>query len=66
MLPGPLELLILLLILVLIVSVIFRMVPKSGAPKMNSRPCPNCGTPVVPNAKFCHQCGSSLQERQGP
>ncbi len=25
-------------------------------------PCPDCGTPVSPGARFCHQCGSRLGE----
>ena len=25
-------------------------------------PCPDCGTPFSPGARFCHQCGSRLGE----
>jgi sporulation protein YlmC with PRC-barrel domain len=28
-------------------------------PPMNN--CPNCGTPVIPAAKFCPKCGSKLK-----
>lgn len=28
--------------------------------------CPSCGTPVQPDASFCHRCGSALGKQQTP
>lgn len=71
--PGPLEIIIVLFIGLICVGVtvalvvaVFMIGRKSGRATPDSPPCPNCGSHVVPGAKFCHQCGNSLQERQGP
>ena len=34
---------------------------KSGRSTADAPPCSNCGSHVVPGARFCHQCGSSLE-----
>ena len=67
--PGPMELIIILLVWgvpIAVLIAVFLIVRKSGAPAAGSAPCPNCGSHVVPQAKFCHQCGSPLQEQQRP
>ena len=65
--PGPMEMLILLVmglmclgVPVAILVVVFAVARKSHSSMPDVPPCPNCGTHVVPGAKFCHQCGSSL------
>jgi sporulation protein YlmC with PRC-barrel domain len=38
--------------------------PKTTEPGMPPPPmsnCPNCGTPVIPTAKFCPKCGGKLK-----
>ena len=71
--PGPAELIIMLFmgliclgVPIAVVIVVLAMSRKSGSSMPGSAPCPNCGTHVVPGARFCHQCGNSLQEQQGP
>ena len=71
--PGPLEIIIILLVGLMCVGVtvalvvaVFTIGRKSGPATPDSPPCPNCGSHVVPGARFCHQCGSSLQEQKGP
>jgi len=71
--PGPMEMLILLVmglvclgVPIAIVVTVFAVARRSGRSTPDSPPCPSCGTYLVPGAKFCHQCGSSLQEPQGP
>ena len=65
--PGPLEMLILLLIGLICVGVpiaalvvVLLIARKSGASRPGSPPCPHCGSHMVPQAQFCHQCGSRL------
>ena len=71
--PGPMEMLLLLVmglvclgVPIAILVTVFAVARRSGRSTPDSPPCPSCGTYVVPGAKFCHQCGSSLQEPQGP
>jgi len=71
--PGPMEMLILLVmglvclgVPIAILIAVFAVARRSGSSTPDSPPCPSCGTHVVPGARFCHQCGSSLQEPQGP
>ena len=65
--PGPLEMLIILLILLIffglaiaVLVVVLLIARKSGASRPGSPPCPHCGSHMVPQAQFCHQCGSRL------
>ena len=69
--PGPLELLILLVmglvclgVPIAILIAVFAVARRSGPSTPDSPPCPSCGTHVVPGARFCHQCGTSLEPRQ--
>jgi len=71
--PGPLELIIILLMglvclggPIAVLVVVLSMARRSKASLPDSPPCSNCGSHVVPQARFCHQCGNSLQEQQGP
>ena len=71
--PGPMEILIILVmglvcigVPVAIVIAVFAIARKSGSSTPDASPCPNCGTHVVPGARFCHQCGSSLGQAGGP
>ncbi|HUT94333.1 MAG TPA: zinc-ribbon domain-containing protein [Thermoguttaceae bacterium] len=71
--PGFLEILVVLAVGLVCLGVpiailiaVFAVARRSGRSTPDSPPCPSCGTYVVPGARFCHQCGSSLQERQGP
>jgi len=70
--PGPMEILIILVIGLICLGVpvailvaVFAVARKSGSSMPDSPPCPSCGTHVVPGARFCHQCGRSLQEPPG-
>jgi hypothetical protein len=71
--PGPMEMLIILFMGLVcigvpaaILIVVFAVARKSGSSTPDSPPCPRCGTPLVPRAKFCHQCGSPLGQQEGP
>ncbi|MFO0911291.1 MAG: zinc ribbon domain-containing protein [Isosphaeraceae bacterium] len=37
--------------------------PGCGAPQQEE-PCDHCGGPVLPGAKFCHQCGAGVRQRE--
>jgi predicted amidophosphoribosyltransferase len=43
-----------------ILVVVFGAARRSHSSMPESPPCPQCGTHVVPGAKFCHQCGATL------
>ena len=68
--PGPMEIVLILFILaaaavpIVLLVVILAVARKSGPATPDSPPCPNCGSHVVPRAKFCHQCGNALEEQQ--
>jgi predicted amidophosphoribosyltransferase len=67
--PGPLELLIILgmvLCPLVVLIVVLRIARKSGAPRANPTPCPNCGGWIVGQANFCPNCGTPLTPPQGP
>ncbi|MFC1597576.1 zinc-ribbon domain-containing protein [Planctomycetota bacterium] len=72
--PGPLEILIILFaglvclgVPIAVLVVVLTVARRSKASFPDSPPCSNCGSHVVPQAKFCHQCGSPLQQQQqGP
>ena len=36
-------------------------IPVPPPPPLASNPCPNCGTSVIPTAKFCPKCGTKLK-----
>jgi hypothetical protein len=66
--PGPLEILIILVtglvclgVPVAVLVAVFMIARKSRGSTADAPPCSNCGSHVVPGARFCHQCGSSLQ-----
>jgi len=71
--PGPMEILVILLIglvclgvPIALLAIVFAVARKSASSTPDSPPYPNCGTHVVPRAKFCHQCGSRLGQEQDP